>query len=485
MSTTNHGPANHDDDLRRALHDLVDDASLPPLDAHLDVVRGRTRRRRAAKKAAFGATTLCVAGALGVAAISLPQGVRPEPVAPAESPTVTPTEKPHPTPTFPTPTTSEALACQQPAPTPTGGELPAHLSVDTSGLIVQAPGPTTAPVTTTFDRGARLALADHARGAYVVAQDGVIVSAVVPPAETPGPLTPEPGSSISWELNVDPSASCGLDAPHADAPSLPPGDYELFALYQFQLDSWAPVQPDGAMGASAPGVVFDGWLVAEPVPLTITPRPDPVTVRDAFAEDTSVIFEALSGAVATGAPATIDLLVETTRLIDEGDGTRTLTVERNQDVAPRERAVSDDGWTMTLHGGARFWSGDSFSRLLGTYDVTVDTSGAVPAFTLQVVDGGTPGAAPPTKDPEMCRAFREGEGTSSVYTSFETDVYALADDLSPASASSVHQAARARWVEAPRFWWAVQMHEVIIRDSGEGGDFVNGACAEYWEQPGQ
>ena len=161
MSTTDHGPSNHEDDLGRALRDLVDDASLPGLDTHLDVVRGRTRRRRAAKKVALGATTLCVAGALGIAAVSLPHDARPEPIAPARSPSPSATPSPTPAslPTFPTPLTAQALECQQPAPTPTGDQLPARLGIDASGLTVQNLELVDTTVTTTYTDDARITLA--------------------------------------------------------------------------------------------------------------------------------------------------------------------------------------------------------------------------------------------------------------------------------------------------------------------------------------
>ncbi|MFJ4109544.1 hypothetical protein [Oerskovia enterophila] len=285
MSATDHGPSNHDDDLSRALRDLVDDASLPGLDTHLDVVRGRTRRRRAAKKVALGATTLCVAGALGVAAIALPQDVRPEPVAPAESPSPSadPTETPAPTPTFPAGIDAAALACQQPAPTPTGDDLPARLSVGVPDLTVQTAGSATAPTLLRFDGDARLRYADSATGAYVVAQGGVIVSSALPAAETTGEATPAPGSSAAWEIDVASSASCG---PAGAQPSpLPPGDYEVFALHRFPLTGLSAIQPDGTWGEETTGSLFDGWLVADPVPLTVTEGPDPV-VPGAFASPT-------------------------------------------------------------------------------------------------------------------------------------------------------------------------------------------------------
>lgn len=486
MSATDHGPSNHDDELSRALRDLVDDASLPGLDAHLDVVRGRTRRRRAAKKVALGATTLCVAGALGVAAITLPQDVRPEPIAPAESPSLSanPTETPAPAPTFPTGIDAAALACQQPAPTPTGDDLPAHLSVGVPDLAVETSGSVTAPVLLRFDGDARLRYADSATGAYVVAQDGVIVSSSLPTVETTGVATPAPGSSSSWDLDVASSASCGTVGTQPSP--LPAGDYEVFALHRLPLTGYSALQPDGTWGEETTGPLFDGWLVSEPVPLTISPEPDPVEVRDVLVDDTSMVFESLRGASSTGAPVTVDLTFESVidpiaQLVDKGDGNRTLTVLRNSDVAPRERTTSDDGWKMEVQGGTVFTEGEIFSRLVGTYAVTMTTSAEVPTFVLDVLDGGTPSIAPATTDREVCEAFKtDDDTTSSVYDAFVADLYTLAADLRPASSSPIHKEIRSSWIDAPRFWWALQSHEVLVRNSGTAGDFVNAACGEYW-----
>jgi hypothetical protein len=288
VSTTDHGPSNHEDDLGRALRDLVDDASLPGLDTHLDVVRGRTRRRRAAKKVALGATTLCVAGALGIAAVSLPHDARPEPIAPARSPSPSATQSPTPAslPTFPTPLTAQALECQQPAPTPTGDQLPARLGIDASGLTVQNLELVDTTVTTTYTDDARITLAgERWSGAYVVVQDGVIVSSLLPLPETDGPLAPEPGSSVTREMSVDSFASCDPEGLNDHSPSMLPGDYQVYALSRFQLDSWAPVGPDGTVGQETTGALYDGWIVSEPVPLTVVPEPDPVT-PGAFASPT-------------------------------------------------------------------------------------------------------------------------------------------------------------------------------------------------------
>ncbi|OCI29562.1 hypothetical protein [Oerskovia enterophila] len=486
MSATDHGPSNHDDELSRALRDLVDDASLPGLDAHLDVVRGRTRRRRAAKKVALGATTLCVAGALGVAAITLPQDVRPEPIAPAESPSLSanPTETPAPAPTFPTGIDAAALACQQPAPTPTGDDLPAHLSVGVPDLAVETSGSVAAPVLLRFDGDARLRYADSATGAYVVAQDGVIVSSSLPTVETTGVATPAPGSSSSWDLDVASSASCGTVGKQPSP--LPAGDYEVFALHRLPLTGYSALQPDGTWGEETTGPLFDGWLVSEPVPLTISPEPDPVEVRDVLLTDTSAVFEELRQAAASGTPAALDLTVDTEVIpvVEGAGGSRTLTVRPNAAVSGRQRTTSDDGWTLALHGGASFAdrsaNGLALSRLVGTYDVTVDDTGTTPTVTLQVVDGGTPDKAPTSTDGAVCAAYADamnGVDTSGgALATYDDDLAALAADAAPAADSVLYREIRSRWIESPRIWWSIVHGVETMRTMDVGGDALAQAC---------
>ncbi|MGW6003509.1 hypothetical protein ACWFNS_00825 [Oerskovia enterophila] len=487
MSATDHGPSNHDDELSRALRDLVDDASLSGLDAHLDVVRGRTRRRRAAKKVALGATTLCVAGALGVAAITLPQDVRPEPIAPAESPSpsATPTETPVPAPTFPTGIDAAALACQQPAPTPTGDELPAHLSIRVPDLTVQTAGSVTAPVLLRFDGDARLRYADSATGAYVVSQDGVIVSSSLPSVETTGEATPAPGSSVTWEVAVATSASCGT----ADAQSsLPVGDYEVFALHRFPLTGLSDLQPDGTWGEETTGALFDGWLVADPVRLTIAPKPEPVEVRDVISADTSAIFESLRRAATSGAPAALDLFdyyseeySDEDWMVHLPDGSRVLTVPMLEEIGSRSRTASDDGWSMTLYGGAAFTDSQpeayTFKRYMGLYDVTLDESGPKPTFTLQIVAGGTPQEAPPTRDELVCRSlWPKTAEQQSINDALEADLDYLMENHVAAVDSPRYNEVRARWIDSPRNWWWMLSHVWTTTVHNAGGDAVIGAC---------
>ncbi|MFD6093742.1 hypothetical protein ACFWGN_16620 [Oerskovia sp. NPDC060338] len=490
MNATHIGPSNHDDELRSALRDLVDDASLPGLDTHLDVVRGRTRRRRAAKKVALGATTLCVAGALGVAAITLPQGVRPTPVAPAESPSPSaiPTQTPA-SPTFPAGIDATALACQQPAPIPTGDDLPAHLSVGVPALTAQTAGSVTAPVLLRFDGDARLRYADSATGAYIVTQGGVIVSSPLPAAETTGEATPAPGSSATWELELASSASCD---PTTTQPSpLPAGDYEVFALHRFPLTGYSALRADGTWGEETTGALFDGWLVADPVPLTITPKPDPVEVRDVLGADTSAVFEALRQAASTGAPAALDLFFVTASdedvvtVVNGPDQSHQVVVSALADTGARPRTISDDGWSMTVRGGALFSddlrSSYSFGRLMGTYDVTLDDSQAGQSFTLQVVDGGTPGTAPATKDEEVCQAFDAHlRAAGTLLPAMDTDLTYLIDHPVPAGASQEYAEIRAQWIESPRVWWAMVGYVAANRAGDPAGDAINAACLGYW-----
>jgi len=477
VSTTNHGPSNHEDDLGRALRDLVDDASLPGLDTHLDAVRGRTRRRRAAKKVALGATTLCVAGALGIAAVSLPHDARPEPVAPAVSPSPTSTPSPTPSttpaslPTFPTPLTERALECQQPAPTPTGDQLPARLSIDAAALTVQNLENVDTTVTTTFTDEAQITVVGEKwPGAYVVVQDGVIVSSLLPLPETDGPLAPEPGSSVSREMSVDSFSSCDPEGLNDHSPSMLPGDYQVFALSRFQLDSWAPVGPDGTVGDAITGALYGGWLVSEPVPLTVVPEAlalSPIEVRDVIGDDDSAVFEALRRAATTAAPAAVDLSFAVTsdwqvvEVVEQGETRRLVLPAKAQDLG-RDRTKSDDGWAMDVHGGALFsdalTSDWPSNRLVGTYDVTLDESGERPTFALRVVDGGTPATAPPTRDGEICAAITDAVATSFAYPADLTaDLQYLVDHPVPDDRSPRHDEIRARWIDSPRVWWAMQI----------------------------
>ncbi|RXR25023.1 hypothetical protein EQW78_06065 [Oerskovia turbata] len=486
MSTTDHGPSNHGDDLGRALRDLVDDASLPGLDAHLDVVRGRTRRRRAAKKVALGATTLCVAGVLGVAAVSLPQDARPEPVAPADTPSPTPA----PLPTFPAGIDAAALTCRQPAPVPTGDDLPALLSTDVPDLTVRTSSTVTAPVTVAFGDDARLRYDDTAAGAYVIAQGGVIVSTSLPVAQTTGEATPAPGSATTWEIGVAAVAAC--DPAGTQPTPLPAGAYEVFALHRLPLTGYSVLQPDGTWGDETTGKLFDGWLVADPVPLTITSEPDPVVVRDVLSTDTSPVFEALREAAAAGAPAAVDLFVgEVPHPLTEGpDGTLTVRVARNDDVGERSRTTSDDGWELVVHGGRKFIDhpedAQSFARLVGTYSVTLDDSGGTPTLVLQVVDGPTPTEPPASTDEAVCAAHFDSlngvEGASSATVSaWEEDVLALYDATEPAATSSVYPEIRSRWIDSPRVWWAAVTTADVMRTTGFGGDALVGACSVFWD----
>ena len=479
MSATDHGPSNHDDELRQAMRDLVDQASLPGLEAHLDVVRGRTRRRRAAKKVALGATTLCVAGALGVAAISLPQTARPAPVPPADSPSpsLLPSPVPSETPVMAVGTEREDLVCGAPAPA-----LPDEdLSIDVPDLSVRTGAAVTAPVVLRLDGEAPASFEGEPTGAYVVTRDGVIVASALPPDEVTGTVAAAPGSPTSWQSDVVASATCG---PGTGSEPLPAGDYQLFAVHRIPLQSATDLLPEGTADSE---VLPHTWLTSAPVPLTVTPEPAPVEIRDSLADDTSMVFEAFRKASETGGRATVDLTLDAridprSTLVDEGEGSWTLTVRRSPDVAPRERATSDDGWQLELHGGTVFHASAAFPRIVGTYVVTMNTSAEVPTFVLEVLDGGTPSTAPPTADRDVCTAFRtqDGSAPSSVYETFASDLEALAADLRPAGSSQIHHEVRSRWVDAPRFWWALQSHEVLTRDTGDGGDFVNAACQDYW-----
>jgi hypothetical protein len=502
VSTTNHGPANHDDDLRRALRDLVDDASLSGPVAHLDVIRGRTRRRRAAKKAALGATTLCVAGALGVAALSLPQGPRVEPVAPAQSPSATAAPVVEPL--------SGAFA-------PVCGEDLSDLQATTTPLTLTPSGARQAPLDLANTGDEPLTLPPTGRVAiHLLDTDGTVVSTVGVDESAAGAPADEP---VSGEpVTLDPGGAHRLtlaDVGPCDDAGLPPaGTHTAIALLTVDLTT------DGQ--DAVPSTVVGGpWIVTtdaqgritglagravEP-PVAETPTApdtpespavpaDPVEVRDVLEVDTSAVFDALRDAATSGAPAVVDLfysirsewdLVQVAR----GPDSRRLTVSDLPGDLGRPRATSDDGWAMSVHGGAFFTdelpdtglnSSQAFERLLGTFDVTLDESGSVPTFVLQVVDGGTPATAPPTTDRETCRAFDENRRTSDVpWPRMDADLDALAAFPGPAAESPRYPEIRARWIDSPRFWWAMQGYYHALRAGEPTGDAIVVACIGHWD----
>ena len=297
----------------------------------------------------------------------------------------------------------------------------------------------------------------------------MIVSSLLPLPETDGPLAPEPGSSVTREMSVDSFASCDPEGLNDHSPSMLPGDYQVYALSRFQLDSWAPVGPDGTVGQETTGALYDGWLVSEPVPLTVVPEPapTPIEVRDVIGNDDSAVFEALRRAATTAVPATVDLSFavasdwQVVEVVEQGQTRRLVLPAKAEDLG-RDRTTSDDGWAMDVHGGAlfsdAFTSGWPSSRLVGTYDVTLDESGDRPTFTLRVLDGGTPATAPPTRDDEICRAITDSVAASSAYPAdLAADLRYLVDHPVPDDRSPRYDEIRARWIDSPRVWWAMQI----------------------------
>ena len=203
-----------------------------------------------------------------------------------------------------------------------------------------------------------------------------------------------------------------------------------------------------------------------------------LAVRDAIGYEDRTTFKALERAALTGVPAAVDLSFIVTsdwqmiEVDDLRDGGWQLTRPAKGADLDRPRVVSDDGWAMTVHGGALFSDSDTATswpsnRLVGTYDVTLDESGKIPTFVLQVIDGGTPDVAPPTRDREICGAINDARVTSGTFPeNLQADLDYLVGH--PADFTSQRYAEiRARWVDSPRVWWALSLHADLVR-AGEG-----------------
>ncbi|MFE6234387.1 hypothetical protein [Cellulosimicrobium sp. NPDC057862] len=174
-----------------------------------------------------------------------------------------------PTTAFPAAPSYEDLQCGMPAPTPTGDELlarletPEALSVTTgteSTLPVRLVGLSTARTETVDFRWVR---------AYVVSRDGVIVTSTAPATDAESYTVLAPGATESLDHAVASTVACEWGLPSEDR--LPPGEYTLQAVHPWMITSYALQQRDGSWGAeNAGGDLYKGWLVSDPVRLTIT-----------------------------------------------------------------------------------------------------------------------------------------------------------------------------------------------------------------------
>jgi hypothetical protein len=278
-------------------------------------------------------------------------------------------------------------------------------------------------------------------------------------------------------------------APFSPAATLPMDGSLTLPLTADLVDCGDTSQP---LGVGEYEVYAQGTLSGEGGPLTVISRPvalevveagqggeppadgegsepglAPTEIRDVIGDDDSAVFDAFRDAAASGAPAAVDLtfvvssdwqVVE----IIERDGMRRLSLPPKAQDLGRARTTSDDGWSVDAHGGALFsdaltslWPS---ARLVGTYHVTLDESGERPRFILQATEGGTPATAPPTRDREVCEAIRASVAADAAYPAeLAADLRYLLDHPVPQGTSPRHGEIRARWIDSPRVWWAMQI----------------------------
>ncbi|MFJ2299329.1 hypothetical protein [Oerskovia paurometabola] len=294
----------------------------------------------------------------------------------------------------------------------------------------------------------------------VATRGGEVVGVVLPTGEEDDPISlPVDGSSV-LPLTAD-LVDC-LDT----SQPLGEGDYVLYV--QATLGT-AGGNTATWVTSPVPLEVVTAGQGSEPPPEATGPEPGlaPIEVRDVIGDDDSAVFEAFREAAATGAPATVDLTFAVSsdwQVVEvvEQDGVRRLSLPRKAEDLPRPRTTSDDGWSVEAHGGALFSDASTSSwpsdRLVGTYDVTRDESGGRPRFVLRVVDGGTPATAPPTRDREICEAITASVNAESAYPAdLAADLRYLLDHPEPGDRSPRHAEIRARWIDSPRVWWAMQI----------------------------
>jgi hypothetical protein len=274
---TNPGPFDLDDALRAVAEQVSparDDA------AAADRVRAGVRHARRRRAALTGVAAVLAVAAVGVGANAvLADDPRPVLPAPAPSPEPTPTPTPTYRATFPAPVTTDALLCQAPAPTPTGTGLLATATIVDTDVSVASQSLVDVAARVTVDDGARVSVLDPAALAgYVVVQDGVVVSSLLPLRDGAVPVDLADGDLLDLTVSVDSFASCDPAGDTSRSPSLQPGDYDLAVVVPWVVSSYA-LERDGTWGApvtAADGAtpLFDGWLVSAAVPFTVDPDPD-------------------------------------------------------------------------------------------------------------------------------------------------------------------------------------------------------------------
>lgn len=176
--------------------------------------------------------------------------------------------------TFPAPVEWEDLQCGSPAPAATGDGALARLKV--AGPVPVMSGSSEKSVT------ARLTTHAHARldvvdwsflYEYVISQDGVIVSSPLIATDSYENAEMQPGSVQDGRFTLAATASCDPYATSTPQP-LPPGTYQLHAIYPWMIDSYALQQTDGTWGRTiqreaGAEALFKGRLVSAPVTFTV------------------------------------------------------------------------------------------------------------------------------------------------------------------------------------------------------------------------
>ncbi|MFF3066506.1 hypothetical protein ACFVQ3_18355 [Oerskovia sp. NPDC057915] len=176
--------------------------------------------------------------------------------------------------TFPAPRTMEDLQCGSPAPAPSGDDLLARLEVVGRVPVVDATSQPSITARVTTHAHARLNVVDWSfLYEYVISQDGVIVSSPLTATDSYEYTEMQPGAVQDGRFTLAATGACDLYGTSAPQP-LPPGTYQLHAVYPWLVDSYALQQTDGTWGRtiareSGGESLFKGILVSAPVTFTV------------------------------------------------------------------------------------------------------------------------------------------------------------------------------------------------------------------------
>ncbi|MDF2847269.1 MAG: hypothetical protein K0R97_1251 [Oerskovia sp.] len=174
--------------------------------------------------------------------------------------------------TFPAPVEFEDLQCGSPAPAATGDALLARLEVVGRVPVMGGASEKSVTARVTTHAHARLGLVafDYE---YVISQNGVIVSSPLVASDFASDAQMQPGSVQDGPFALAATASCDTYGTSTPQP-LPPGTYQLHAIYPWMIDSYALQQTDGTWGRTiqreeGAEALFKGRLVSAPVTFTV------------------------------------------------------------------------------------------------------------------------------------------------------------------------------------------------------------------------